>query len=274
MEKKYYSERNNLINQKLLISLPNLKKYYRDIFNFFFSQGFFELAEKGAWDMETNEQVLPPSLRPSPDVFIATRLNHTSIWPIYEYVDNYDEATLFSVIEIMYDHIGKYNFQTEKIEKDQAKKEYAAFVNAILRFYNNGFYLEPKNGFIMDIPNEALRNQLEENLNIPNEVMKKLASACRNYYRYDSDFETKKKAIATLADILEPERKSLKDMFVAEDFGNGNEHDKLIFEIVNKFSIRHNTKEQYTQYRKDIWYDWMMQYYTATIIAYYKLKTT
>ena len=51
-----------------------------------------------------------------------------------------------------------------------------------------------------------------------------------------------------------------------------NEHDKLIFSIVNGYNIRHNRAGQKSDYRKEIWYDWMMQYYTSVIIAFYKLK--
>lgn len=53
---------------------------------------------------------------------------------------------------------------------------------------------------------------------------------------------------------------------------NKNEHDRLIFNIVNSFNIRHNRADQKNDYSKEIWYDWMMQYYTSVIIAYYKLK--
>ena len=51
-----------------------------------------------------------------------------------------------------------------------------------------------------------------------------------------------------------------------------NKHDKLTFNIVNSFDIRHNWADQKNNYSKEIWYDWMMQYYTSIIVAYYKLK--
>lgn len=81
----------------------------------------------------------------------------------------------------------------------------------------------------------------------------------------------KKKAITILTDILEKVREELKTSLNQEFNINKNEHDKLIFEIVNKFNIRHNDDKQCRNYSQDIWYDWMMQYYTSTIITYYKL---
>ena len=46
----------------------------------------------------------------------------------------------------------------------------------------------------------------------------------------------------------------------------------MIFGIVNGYNIRHNRADQKNDYSKEIWYDWMMQYYTSVIIAFYKLK--
>jgi hypothetical protein len=84
--------------------------------------------------------------------------------------------------------------------------------------------------------------------------------------------EEKKKAINILADILEKEREPLKELLNSEYEVGKNEHDKLIFGIVNGFNIRHNRADQKGDYSREIWYDWMMQYYTSVIIAYYKLQ--
>ena len=92
------------------------------------------------------------------------------------------------------------------------------------------------------------------------------------YYRFDANLEQKKKAINILADILESEREEVKDTLNAEYEVPKNEHDKLIFGIVNGYNIRHNRAGQKSDYSKEIWYDWMMQYYTSVIIAFYKLK--
>lgn len=92
------------------------------------------------------------------------------------------------------------------------------------------------------------------------------------FYRFDSNSEMKKKAINILADILENVRDDLKNILNDEFQINKNKHDALIFEMVNGYGIRHNNKNQKTDYSKEIWYDWMMQYYTSTIITYYRLK--
>ena len=238
---------------------------------------YFEVATRGMWRQipytQDSEQILPPSLLPSPEVYFATCLQDKEVWPIWQYLEEYDEQTLFSVIEILYDHIGVYNYEIDQFENEAQKEEFAEQINNILRAYKEGYYLEPTNGFIMQIPNGALREQLEyDGSDLPDSVYEQLATATEMYYRFDANLEQKKKAINILADILESEREEVKDTLNAEYEVPKNEHDKLIFGIVNGYNIRHNRADQKNDYSKEIWYDWMMQYYTSVIIAFYKLK--
>ena len=64
--------------------------------------------------------------------------------------------------------------------------------------------------------------------------------------------EQKKKAINILADILESEREEVKDTLNAEYEVPKNEHDKLIFGIVNGYNIRHNRADQKNDYSKEM----------------------
>lgn len=141
------------------------------------------------------------------------------------------------------------------------------------RSYKDGYYLERSNGFIMEMPNKALQEQLSyDGAELSEDVLEQLKSASRMYYRFDTDMEAKKKPINILADILEKVRDDLKETLNQEYDVSKNEHDRLIFGIVNEYNIRHNKADQKTDYSREIWYDWMMQYYTSTIITYCKLK--
>ena len=125
----------------------------------------------------------------------------------------------------------------------------------------------------MRIPNGALCEQLKyDGFDLPDSIYEQLATATEMYYRFDANQEQKKKAINILADILENEREEVKELLNAEYEIPKNDHDKLIFGIVNGFNIRHNRADQKSDYSKEIWYDWMMQYYTSVIITFYKLK--
>lgn len=273
--KKYYAERKGLIKENLQMNLKELLSFFYQTYSYFDNKGYFQSAIKGIYrgNYENERQILPPSLVPSAEVFFVTKLQSKEVYPVYEYYEYYNEETLFTVIEILYDHIAYYDYDIGELIKEEPQKEFCEQINNILRLYKDGFYLEPQNGFIMKLPNVALKEQLAyDGKDMGDDVYKKLCTASELYYRFDSDEEKKKKAINILADILENVREDVKTVLNSEYQINKNEHDGLIFNIVNGYNIRHNNGTQKTDYSKEIWYDWMMQYYTSTIITYYRLK--
>lgn len=275
---KYYSERNGLLKIDFSIRLDELIQYFEQTYRYFNNKGYFDRAMKGIWTKEPyqdEEQVLPPSFAPSPEIFFVNHLQSNQVYPIFEYCEYYSEETLFTVIEILYDHIATYDYKRDVLNEDEPRQEFSEHINNILRLYKNGYYLEPKNGFVSELPNDALKALLQQEIPVAMDmtVIDQLITAIKLYYRFDANMETKKKAINILADILEPLREELKNILNQEFEINKNEHDKMIFGIVNAFNIRHNKTDQLRDYSKDIWYDWMMQYYSSVIITFYKLKT-
>lgn len=275
---KYYAERNNLIDNDVSITFDDLKKYFFEIYLFFENRNCFKAAINGIWIKETKwsdeYQVIAPLFAPSTDVFFLNNLHSTMIYPFYQHYITYSEAELFTVIEILYDKIAIYNDQTQELETEEIKKEFATQINNILQFYDEGYFLEGNSGTIIKGADDSLKMMLTEDLNdvLNEDIMLKMRVAVKMYYRFDSDMEMKRKAINIMADILEPLRSDLKNILNNKFEINKNDHDKLIFEIVNGFNIRHNNSKQKTNYEHEIWYDWMMQYYSSVIITYFKLK--
>lgn len=275
---KYYAERNCLLNIDITISLDNLKEYFFKIYRYFDNKGCFEAAIKGIWikpQWEDTFLKIPPLFEADPEIFFLNHLHSKSIYPIYEYYECYSEIELFTVIEILYDKIAVYNYQKDVLETENVKKEFAGQINNILQFYDGGYFLEHNSGAITKGVDDSLKMMLTEDLKdtLSEDVMTKMRSAIKLYYRFDSNLEEKKKAINILADILEAFRSDLKDILNEKFEVNKNDHDKLIFDIVNNFNIRHNKSNQKTNYEHEIWYDWMMQYYSSVIITYFKLKS-
>lgn len=200
-------------------------------------------------------------------------MNSTDILPILDNYEYYKEAELFTIIEILYDHIGYYDFEKDQVIMEEPKNEFATHINNLLKRYDNGYYLDEKHGFIMEQPNEALKEMMhsEVPVSMAENVYEQLTTATKMYYRFDSNLEQKKKAINILADILEPIRNELKDLLNDEFNIHKNDHDKLIFGVVNTFQIRHDNDKQFKEYSKPIWYDWMMHYYSSVILTYYRL---
>jgi hypothetical protein len=275
---KYYAERNSLIDEELNICFEELREYFVKVYRYFENKVCFEAATRGIWirpQWGDEYQAIPPLFAPAPEIFFMNHLHSTRIYPIFEYYTYYTEVQFFTVIEILYDKISIYDYQENVLKTDEVKKEFATQINNLLQFYDGGYYLEPNSGTIVKGVNDSLKIMLTEDLKkIPSEdIMSQMRTAVKLYYRFDSDLEMKKKAINIMADILEPLRSDLKDILNAKLEINKNDHDKLIFEIVNGFNIRHNNSKQKTNYEHEVWYDWMMQYYTSVIITYFKLKS-
>ncbi|WP_010233414.1 hypothetical protein [Clostridium arbusti] len=273
---KYYAERNNLLEENFNISFEDLKQHFYKIYMYFANTKCFDVAIKGVWKKPQWEEeylTIPPLLAPSPETFFMKQLSSNEIYPIFQYYENYTETELFTVIEILYDKICTYDYKNSVINND-VKKEFAIQINNVLQLYDDGYFLEIHSGTITKGANDPVKNMLSEDLSkiLPEDIMTKTRTAIKMYYRFDSNMEMKTKAITILADILEPLRDELKDILNHGYETNKNDHDKLIFEIVNNFNIRHTNTKQHENYEHEIWYDWMIQYYSSVIITFYKLK--
>lgn len=275
---KYYTERNNLLNNNnFFISIEELREYFLQVYRYFDNMNLFDVAYKGVWQSEMYKedyQIHPPTMSPSPEIFFINHLNKDNVYPIWEHYESYSEEDLFTVIEILYDNIGSFDYKERAFVKDEHKREFALHINNLLKLYKSGFYLNEKHGFIMELPNDAVNALMQETIPVSMDetVIEQLKTAVKMFYRFDSNEEQKKKAINILADILEPLREELKTLLNKEYEVSKNDHDKIIFGIVNNFNIRHNDKKQHAEYSKSVWYDWMMQYYTSVIFTFYKLK--
>ncbi len=188
--KKYYAERNGPINGQWTINFDKLLELFKQTYDYFKNRGCFEVAYKGVTENVYNVQklIIPPTMAPSPQVFFEMNLQKNDIWPIHEFYEGYDEDILFTIIEILYDHISVYDYGNKILNTNEIQEEYASIINNILRAYKNGYYLVPSTGFIMEQPNQALKEQLEYNgEDLPKDIFENLISASQNYYRYDSD---------------------------------------------------------------------------------------
>lgn len=78
--------------------------------------------------------------------------------------------------------------------------------------------------------------------------------------------EERKAVIIELANIFEWMKKTKKLEKVLD-----KKDDKLIFDMVNNFEIRHHNPGQNGNYDKSIWYSWMFHFYLATYHAVVRL---
>jgi Arc/MetJ-type ribon-helix-helix transcriptional regulator len=90
-------------------------------------------------------------------------------------------------------------------------------------------------------------------------VDSKVRDAIRKWRNRDLDIAEKRKAIRELADVFEGLKKTgkLQQVLDAKD-------ESALFEIANKFAIRHHNPNQNSNYDRSIWYSWIFHFYLAT----------
>ena len=189
------------------------------------------------------------------------------IWPIEENIEWYDEPTLFTVIEFLYDNVserctgpGGYYYNRDKV-----RKEYRVKINEILKYWDPGYELS-SDGEILEIAPTGLEPIFEEiaQTDDPENIDMRRQNAISKYMKYGATIHDKKDAVRELADVLEFLKKS------GIRLQKKDESD--LFRIINNFDIRHHNKSQQGEYDKEIWYDWMFYTFLSSINVLLKLK--
>ncbi|WP_440944975.1 hypothetical protein ACSAZL_12505 [Methanosarcina sp. T3] len=253
MSKKYYGERSNVTDPKINFNI--LKDYFFAIYKEY-------------------EEHMTLYNHHNPDIYIYGLTKMMNIWPIENCISSYDEVKLFTVIELLYDHIrvyilgSTYPFEKISVEKEETrkkKKEYITEINIILRHYNEGYELSEE-GQIQKLSPPGFESLIEENIETidPKNIDLRVKYAISKFSRYNSSVEEKKEAIRILADVLEYLGK----------FGIklNNKDDSDLFKIINGFDIRHHNRTQQSDYNRDVWYDWMFYTFLASIHVLLKLN--
>ncbi|HEY2673084.1 MAG TPA: hypothetical protein VGJ07_22340, partial [Rugosimonospora sp.] len=72
-------------------------------------------------------------------------------------------------------------------------------------------------------------------------------------------------AVRDLADVLEHMRPQVKVHLLPKDEG-------ALFEIANRFWIRHNKPDQLSDYDRELWWAWLFYVYLASIALVVRLE--
>jgi hypothetical protein len=197
------------------------------------------------------------------------------LWPIEKKCNNYSEDDLFDVIEFLYDNVSKpidgffheycgyYHYHTFDIET--GKQEFRDRINEFLCDYREGYELS-ENGEILESPEQGLEDLVLANLPLhaPKKVEQRVESAILKFRRSRSSLDEKRDAVRDLFDVLELLRAHLKEVGL-------DQAESDLFQIANKYGIRHYNDKQKQDYDKAIWYNWMFYYSLATIHACVRL---
>lgn len=272
-EKAYYAARKGILKPDPL-DFRMFKKVFLHIFNelekvdlLFQEATGYHCVDKGErrglWgnDIET---------------YIYLKLKMNNIWPLQKNIKAFDEPTLFTVIEFLYDYasepqIKEYHsykscgWHTSKYDKNKGREKYKMKINEILKNYDKGYQLSG-DGEIVEIAPTGLEPIFEETVQTedPSNIDNRIKSAISKYRRYSATIDDKRDAIRSLADVLEFLRK--------EGAKLPSKDDDDLFRIINGFNIRHHNRSQQGEYNKEIWYDWMFYTFLSSINVLLKLR--
>ena len=275
--KKYYAARKGISKPKPM-DIQVLKNVFLRIYREFEDKLYFQ--EATGYHCVDNDKGAVRGLwgRGDSDIeaFIHWRLGMDDIWPIDKNIENYEEPTLFTVIEFLYDYVSEptdkwyhkwYNcgWHSSEYDGEKGREEYRIKVNEIIKDYESGYELS-NDGEILEIAPTGLEHLFEEIVQTddPENIDMRRQNAISKYMRYGATTSDKKDAVRELADVLEFLKKS------GIRLQKKDESD--LFRIINNFDIRHHNKSQQGEYDKEIWYDWMFYTFLSSINVLLKLK--
>jgi len=271
--KKYYSSRTGK-NSNSSFDLPSLKRLFKAIYQRLEKEGYFQ--EYFGYNCVDRDFV---SGKLGEDIASALLLSlkKDNLWPINSFLDQYSEDDLFDIMEFLLDHISKpklndrdyhsyyeCGYHYTKFDKSAGQKEFIEKINELLPDYSTGFELS-SDGFILTKESYGLNDIFDANIRATDEIKDKIAFAIKKYRQSRTDMNERKTAIRELADLCEQLRGDIKQLLNQKD-----END--LFNIANKFAIRHSNENQQPNYDKNIWYAWMFYFYLSTIYAVLAIK--
>jgi len=230
----YYSIRTGSNPAKDGLTLNNLKKLFKLLYNNMKQNGYFDESFYAYDDRK-------PKI-PNVEFEIFLKISKENLWPINEFIEDYSQDDLFDIIEFLYIHVSKpisgvwdnywqINYWNE-FDKAEGQKKFREKINEVLGKYIGKFEIS-KDGEILEKPEIGLEEIFKAGIPSNDEkVTQKIKSAVRQYRRHGATLDDRRHAVRNLA---------------------------------NNFGIRHHNEKQKTDYDAALWLSWMFYFYLATI---------
>lgn len=253
--------------------LDTMRKLFREVFIYFEDEAYFQQS-LGFECVDAG--YVAGTLGQSLDGALLLALRKQNLTPIRQKIAFYEEDDLFDVIEFLFDHCTKptdryfhsfsdcgwhTNPTMETFDRKAGQAEFRAKLNPLLEAYGQGYELSAA-GEVLALAEPGLAPLIDAPLPTPDadNVSVRVAAAQAKFRRHRSTDSDRRDAIRDLADVLEFLRPQLAGVLNKKD-------DAALFEIANRFAIRHHNPDQQGNYDKPIWYSWIFYFYLATIHA-------
>jgi hypothetical protein len=262
MTRRYYSSRaknKSLSLEDLYVKLQNLYLYFRD-------------REYFKWLANITNKTTPALIKYEAGIALDFRL-----FPITDWLEvDITEDHIFDAIEFLFDYVSApcdYGLITDETgfsysdfqnhDKIAGQLAFREKANMFLSDYKNGYELKEE-GIILALGQEGLQYILDAKILPYDEVNvdSKVRQAITKWRNRDLNLSEKKEAIREMADVFEWLKKTNKLKGILE-----RKDESDLFEIANKFDIRHHDPKQNKNYDRNIWYAWIFHFYLATYHA-------
>jgi hypothetical protein len=211
-----------------------------------------------------------------PDAYVFRKTLSDRLWPVAERAADWTESELFDALEFLWDHVsagtdddyyhswGNCGFHFHEFDQQKGRERLRADLNPLLAVYNESYELTA-DGEVSELLKPHVAQLVETPL--PEQTPDQVANAVRRaikLYRGRGGGEAEwREAARELAGAFEYLRPQTQGVLHSRD-------DDLIFQLANKFSIRHSAPDQVSNY--DVrWVRWIVEFYLSTLFLCFDL---
>jgi hypothetical protein len=202
-------------------------------------------------------------------LFIELGRDH--LWPVSQHVEGWDDDTLFDMMEFLHDHVSSGVVDTGRLHGfddcgwhyvdftlEPARSGYRQQVNEILRRIDPGYEMTESGEIMRAVPDGVAPLLTTAPRRLEPTQQQHVEAAITKYRARSSTATDRRDAVRDLADVLEHMRAEVKATFPRQD-------EAMLFEMANKFWVRHNKPGERRDYDHDAWWSWLFYVYLASI---------
>jgi len=262
----YWSQRKLQTSERAKLTFREAVRQMRDLITELEDNGYLAQAF-GQYCVDNGQEV--GTLGSAPVIEMYRQLDRNDLWSIADYWENYTLDDLCDVAEFVHDHVARpmrryyhsnCGMHYSVFRREIAQKLYRARVNLIFTESSLDLMLNEHGRFeeVAADPLEPLIAGARSDPSSGGSQHDELQHAIEQFRRRGASETEKRSAIVALAGVLEERRDSVKASLLTKD-------EAALFEIANKFNLRHRKASQQVDYDTELYFQWIFYWYVSTI---------